>query len=71
MFHYYSLSGYLDMFDASSASNESRVQPQRQFSEPVRIVKNYPYNQLGDLEKKNMVCLGCFVIGPLTWRLSE
>ncbi|KAK9942150.1 hypothetical protein M0R45_007833 [Rubus argutus] len=36
------LSEYLDMFDASSAPNESRVQTQKLFSEPVRISEKYP-----------------------------
>ncbi|XP_021832650.1 presequence protease 1, chloroplastic/mitochondrial-like [Prunus avium] len=51
------LSEYLDMFDASSAPNESRIKPQKLFSEPVRIFKKYPSIPCADLKKKNMVCL--------------
>ncbi|PQP94514.1 presequence protease 1 chloroplastic/mitochondrial-like [Prunus yedoensis var. nudiflora] len=51
------LSEYLDMFDASSAPNESRIKPQKLFSEPVRIFKKYPSIPFADLKKKNMVCL--------------
>ncbi|KAM1794494.1 hypothetical protein ACFX11_034961 [Malus domestica] len=51
------LSEYLDMYDASSAPNVSRVKPQRLFSESVRILKNYPSDKSGDLEKENVVCL--------------
>ncbi|KAK9287309.1 hypothetical protein L1049_015722 [Liquidambar formosana] len=57
------LSEYLDLFDASSASNESRVEPQNLFSEPVRIVEKYPAGEGGDLKKKQMVCLN--------WLLSD
>lgn len=45
------------MFDASSAPNESRIKPQKLFSEPVRIFKKYPSIPCADLKKKNMVCL--------------
>lgn len=48
---------YLDMFDASPAPNESKIAPQRLFSEPVRIVEKYPASEGGDLKKKHMVCL--------------
>ncbi|KAJ6671254.1 hypothetical protein OIU85_015050 [Salix viminalis] len=51
------LSEYLDMFDASSASNESRIEQQKFFSEPVRIVEKYPAGDGSDLKKKHMVCL--------------
>ncbi|KAL6963987.1 Homeobox protein PKNOX1, variant 2 [Sarracenia purpurea var. burkii] len=51
------LSDYLDMFDASSAPSESRIEPQKLFSEPVRIVEKYPAAEGGDLKKKHMVCL--------------
>ncbi|THG05826.1 hypothetical protein TEA_026437 [Camellia sinensis var. sinensis] len=51
------LSEYLDMFDASSAPSESRIEPQKLFSEPVRIVEKYPAAEGGDLKKKHMVCL--------------
>ncbi|XP_009339454.2 presequence protease 1, chloroplastic/mitochondrial-like [Pyrus x bretschneideri] len=51
------LSEYLDMFDASSSPNESRIQPQKLFSEPIRISEKYPAGEGGDLRKKNMVCL--------------
>ncbi|XP_060168287.1 presequence protease 1, chloroplastic/mitochondrial-like [Lycium barbarum] len=57
------LSEYLNMFDASSAPHESRVEPQKLFSEPVRIVEKYPVGEDGDLKKKNMVCLN--------WLLSD
>ncbi|XP_027105923.1 presequence protease 1, chloroplastic/mitochondrial-like [Coffea arabica] len=57
------LSEYLDMFDASSAPNESIIQPQKLFSEPVRIVEKYPVAEGDDLKKKHMVCLN--------WLLSE
>ncbi|GFY89606.1 presequence protease 1 [Actinidia rufa] len=36
------LSEYLDTFDASSASSESKIHPQKLFSKPVRIVEKYP-----------------------------
>lgn len=52
---------YLDMFSASSAPNESKIEPQKLFSEPVRIVQKYPAGE-GDL-KKHMVCLN--------WLLSD
>ncbi|KAM2364242.1 hypothetical protein ACFX1X_003213 [Malus domestica] len=51
------LSEYLDMFNASSSPNESRIQPQKLFSEPIRISEKYPAGEDGDLRKKNMVCL--------------
>ncbi|KAI5592027.1 hypothetical protein BDE02_04G123600 [Populus trichocarpa] len=51
------LSEYLDMFDASSAPNESRVEQQKLFSAPVRIIEKYPAGDGGDLKKKHMVCL--------------
>ncbi|MCD7446098.1 Homeobox protein PKNOX1 [Datura stramonium] len=57
------LSEYLNMFDASSAPHESRVEPQRLFSEPVRIVETYPVGEDGDLKKKHMVCVN--------WLLSD
>ncbi|GAB4853959.1 Homeobox protein PKNOX1 [Ancistrocladus abbreviatus] len=57
------LSEYLDMFEASSASIESKVEPQKLFSEPVRIVEKYPAGDGGDLKKKHMVCLN--------WLLSD
>lgn len=57
------LSEYLDMFEASSAPNESKIQPQRLFSKPVRIVEKYPAGDGDDLKKKHMVCLN--------WLLSE
>ncbi|KAI9127958.1 hypothetical protein K1719_000951 [Acacia pycnantha] len=56
------LSEYLDMFSASSAPNESKIEPQKLFSEPVRIVQKYPAGE-GDLKKKHMVCLN--------WLLSD
>ncbi|CAN4112228.1 unnamed protein product [Withania somnifera] len=57
------LSEYLNMFDASSAPHESRVELQRLFSEPVRIVEKYPVGEDGDLKKKHMVCVN--------WLLSD
>ncbi|RWR92530.1 presequence protease 2, chloroplastic/mitochondrial [Cinnamomum micranthum f. kanehirae] len=57
------LSEYLDLFDASTASNESKVKPQKLFSEPVRVVEKYPAGDGGDLKKKHMVCLN--------WLLSD
>ncbi|PON69124.1 S-ribosylhomocysteinase (LuxS) [Parasponia andersonii] len=57
------LNEYLNVFDANSAPNESRIEPQKLFSEPVRIVEKYPAGEGGDLKKKHMVCLN--------WLLSE
>lgn len=57
------LSEYLDMFDASSAPNESKIELQKLFSGPVRIVEKYPSGEGGDLKKKHMVCLN--------WLLSD
>ncbi|GJN22363.1 hypothetical protein PR202_gb09919 [Eleusine coracana subsp. coracana] len=57
------LSEYLDQFEASPAPNESKIQPQRLFKEPVRIVEKYPAGQEGDLTKKYMVCIN--------WLLAE
>ncbi|XVF67600.1 hypothetical protein PTKIN_Ptkin10aG0134200 [Pterospermum kingtungense] len=57
------LSDYLDMFDASTAPDESKVEPQKLFSKPVRIVEKYPAGEGGDLKKKHMVCLN--------WLLSD
>ncbi|XP_061354534.1 presequence protease 2, chloroplastic/mitochondrial-like [Gastrolobium bilobum] len=57
------LSEYLNMFDASSAPNESKVEPQKLFSKPVRIVETYPAGEGGDLKKKHMV--------SLNWLLSD
>ncbi|KAE8711733.1 Presequence protease 2 [Hibiscus syriacus] len=57
------LSEYLDLFDASTAPNESKVEPQKLFSEPVRIVEKYPAGEGGNLNKKHMVCLN--------WLLSD
>lgn len=51
------------MFDASTAPNESKVETQKLFSEPVRIVEKYPAGEGGDMKKKNMVCLN--------WLLSD
>lgn len=53
---------YLDQFDANPAANESKVEPQRLFSKPVRVVEKYPAGE-GDDVKKHMVCLN--------WLLSE
>ncbi|TYK06741.1 presequence protease 1 [Cucumis melo var. makuwa] len=57
------LKEYLDMFDASPVSNQSKIEQQRLFSEPVRIVEKYPSGDEGDLKKKHMVCVN--------WLLSE
>ncbi|PIN10818.1 Metalloendoprotease HMP1 (insulinase superfamily) [Handroanthus impetiginosus] len=57
------LSEYLNMFDANSACQESKIESQKLFSEPVKIVEKYPAADGGDLEKKHMVCLN--------WLLSE
>ncbi|CDY28099.1 BnaC06g02800D [Brassica napus] len=57
------LSEYLDMFDASPARDSSKVEPQKLFSGPRRIVEKYPAGGDGDLKKKHMVCLN--------WLLSE
>ncbi|KAL9174137.1 hypothetical protein ABFS82_02G032700 [Erythranthe guttata] len=57
------LSEYLDMFEANSAPEESRVDYQKLFSKPVRIVEKYPAAEGVDLKKKHMVCLN--------WLLSE
>lgn len=54
---------YLDNFEASSSPNESKIQPQKLFSEPVRVVEKYPAGDDGDLKKKHMVCLN--------WLLSD
>ncbi|CAN0878954.1 Presequence protease 1, chloroplastic/mitochondrial [Linum grandiflorum] len=57
------LSEYLDMFEPSPSPNESRIKPQRLFSEPIRVVRTYPARDGGDLKKKNIVCLN--------WLLSD
>ncbi|KAL5705783.1 Homeobox protein PKNOX1 [Ranunculus cassubicifolius] len=57
------LSEYLDEFDASSASNESKVGTQKLFTNPIRVVEKYPVGEDGDLKKKHMV--------SLNWLLSE
>ncbi|KAL6546089.1 hypothetical protein OROGR_009963 [Orobanche gracilis] len=57
------LSEYLGNFEANSAPGESRVNYQKLFSEPVRIVEKYPAAGGGNLKKKHMVCLN--------WLLSE
>ncbi|KAJ4851266.1 Presequence protease 1, chloroplastic/mitochondrial [Turnera subulata] len=54
---------YFDMFEASSAPNESKIEPQKLFSEPVRIVEKYPSGDGCDLKKKHMVCIN--------WLLSD
>lgn len=51
------------MFEANSAPEESKVEYQKLFSEPVRIVEKYPAADGADLKKKHMVCLN--------WLLSE
>ncbi|GMH13419.1 hypothetical protein Nepgr_015260 [Nepenthes gracilis] len=57
------LSEYLGMFEGSSASNKSKVAPQKLFSVPVKIVEKYPAGDGGDLKKQHMVCLN--------WLLSD
>ncbi|KAJ8763421.1 hypothetical protein K2173_002304 [Erythroxylum novogranatense] len=57
------LSEYLDMFDASSAPNESKVVPQKLFKEPIRVIEKYPAGDCVELKKKHMVCLN--------WLLSD
>ncbi|KAF2582988.1 hypothetical protein F2Q68_00003156 [Brassica cretica] len=57
------LSEYLDMFEASPSRDTSKIEPQKLFSEPIRIVEKYPAGRDGDLKKKNMVCVN--------WLLSE
>ncbi|XP_020580862.1 presequence protease 2, chloroplastic/mitochondrial-like isoform X2 [Phalaenopsis equestris] len=60
------LSAYLDQFKASPTSNESRVEAQKLFKEPVRIVEKYPAGEGGDLKKKHMVCVNWLLSdGPL------
>ncbi|PKA56112.1 Presequence protease 1, chloroplastic/mitochondrial [Apostasia shenzhenica] len=60
------LSEYLDQFEGSPAPNESRVEPQRLFKEPVRIVEKFPAGEDGDLEKQHMVCVNWLLSdGPL------
>ena len=51
------------MFEASPSRDTSKIEPQRLFSEPIRIVEKYPAARDGDLKKKNMVCIN--------WLLSE
>lgn len=57
---------YLDQFEASPVPNESRVEAQKLFEEPVRIVEKYPAGEGGDLKKKYMVCMNWLLSdGPL------
>ncbi|XAR59465.1 hypothetical protein NMG60_11015307 [Bertholletia excelsa] len=56
------LSEYLDMFDASSVPSESKIEPQKLFSEPVRVIEKYPAAEGGDLKKKHMVCLNWLLL---------
>ena len=51
------------MFEASSSRDTSKIETQKLFSEPIRIVEKYPAGRDGDLKKKNMVCVN--------WLLSE
>ncbi|XP_017229368.1 presequence protease 1, chloroplastic/mitochondrial isoform X2 [Daucus carota subsp. sativus] len=55
------LSEYLDMFDVSTAPEESIVKLQKLFLKPVRIVKKYPVTEGGVLKKKHMVCLNWLI----------
>ncbi|XP_022860815.1 presequence protease 1, chloroplastic/mitochondrial-like [Olea europaea var. sylvestris] len=57
------LSEYLNKFEANSAPEESRIESQKLFKEPVRILEKYPAADGGDLKKKHMICLN--------WLLSE
>ncbi|XP_057733063.1 presequence protease 1, chloroplastic/mitochondrial-like [Arachis stenosperma] len=57
------LGEYLDMFDASLAPNESKIEPQKLFSKPVRIIEKYPASEGADLKKQHMV--------TLNWLLSD
>lgn len=57
---------YLDQFEASPVPNESRVEAQKLFEEPVRIIEKYPAGEGGDLKKKYMVCMNWLLSdGPL------
>ncbi|XP_075520960.1 LOW QUALITY PROTEIN: presequence protease 1, chloroplastic/mitochondrial-like [Primulina tabacum] len=56
-------SEYLDMFEANSAPEESKIDSQKLFSEPIRVVEKYPATEAVDSKKKHMVCLN--------WLLSE
>lgn len=51
------------MFEANSAPEESKVDYQKLFAKPVRIVEKYPATDGVDMKKKHMVCLN--------WLLSE
>lgn len=51
------------MFEASPARLESKVETQKLFSKPVRVVEKYPAAEGGDLKKNHMVCLN--------WLLSD
>ncbi|XP_031491266.1 presequence protease 1, chloroplastic/mitochondrial-like isoform X2 [Nymphaea colorata] len=57
------LSAFLDQFDASSAADKSKIDRQRLFSVPVRVVEKYPSGDAGDLKKRHMVCIN--------WLLSD
>ncbi|KAJ6846552.1 presequence protease 1, chloroplastic/mitochondrial-like [Iris pallida] len=57
------LSAYLDQFEASPTANESKVERQKLFKEPARVVEKFPAGDGGDLKKKHMVCLN--------WLLSD
>ncbi|KAL3738841.1 hypothetical protein ACJRO7_020246 [Eucalyptus globulus] len=48
------------MFDASLTANESEMQTQKLFSEPVRIFEKYRTGEGGEL-KKHIVCLNCLL----------
>ncbi|XP_010487842.1 PREDICTED: presequence protease 1, chloroplastic/mitochondrial [Camelina sativa] len=57
------LSEYLDMFEASPSRDSSKIEPQKLFSQPIRLVEKYPVGRDGDLKKKHMLCVN--------WLLSE
>ena len=50
---------YLDMFNANSAPNESRIEPQKLFSEPIRIIEKYPAGEEGDLLSWHVLHKNC------------
>ncbi|CAA7030775.1 unnamed protein product [Microthlaspi erraticum] len=57
------LSEYLDLFEESPSRDSSKIETQKLFSEPIRVVEKYPAGRDGDLKKKNMLCVN--------WLLSE
>ncbi|CAA6664336.1 unnamed protein product [Spirodela intermedia] len=51
------LSAYLDQYDKSPVSNESRVEPQKLLSMPVRVIEKYAAGEGDDNRTKHMVCM--------------